>query len=122
MTPAQLVTILKTLLSDVLGTYTSSGGTSLGSACRVGEPPADQQVTGLEVIVDVSPEFDNEPLHAHTAIGLEFPVRVIPRGSASGQVAVTRICQRFQTSNPVTVPANERLGILTQYTLRVRSQ
>lgn len=121
MTPAQLRTALAALLASQLGTYKTGNGTSMGAAIRVGNPPSDWVATGLEVIIDPSPEYANEPLHQHTAVATETVVRVIPRDSGTAQVAVTRICQRFETTNPLTIPANEALGILTQYTLRIKA-
>lgn len=120
MTPAELRAALLTLLSSQLGTYKNASGTSMGPAVRVGEPPSDWTASGLEIIIDPSLNFDNRGLHQHTAIVTEIPVRVIPRG-ADGTLAVTRITQRFNATNPTQVPANERLGILTQYTLHIRS-
>lgn len=119
MTPRQLTDLLAEVLSDLLGTYKRpDGGTQ--AAIFLGEPPSDWNATGLEVRVDPSVEFDNRSLHQHTAIVTEIPVRVIPRGG-SGTEAVTRISQRFDATNPRTVPSNERLGILKTYTLQVRS-
>src|SRR5690606_6750437 len=114
-------TALAALLASQLGTYKTGKGTSMGAAIRVGNPPSDWIATGLEVIIDPSPEYTNEPLHQRTAVVTETPIRVIPRGSGTGQAAVTRTCQRFETTNPLAITANEALGILTQYTLRIKA-
>ena len=120
MTPAQLRAQLELYLSDLLGEYRVPGLPPI-PAIYVDDPPSDWVVTGLEVIVSSSEEFTNQGLHQHTAVITEIPVRVIPRASGSGAAAVKRIAQAFHTTNPTTVPGNESLGILTQYTLRVRS-
>lgn len=121
MTPVQLTAALKVLLADVLGTYNLPGMPPLPAIYTDDPPSGWPPATGLEVIVSSSEEFTNESLHQHTAVIGEIPVRVIPRSSGSGAAAVKRICQAFDATNPTTVPGNERLGILTQYTLRVRS-
>jgi len=120
VTPQELRAALATLLADLLGTYKTPQGTTV-PACRVGDPPPDWTATGVEVIVDPALEFDNRPLHQHTAVITEIPVRVVQHGTGSPSAVAARIAQRFNATNPTQVPANERLGILAQYTLRVRS-
>lgn len=121
MTNAELMTALTALLSSQLGTYTLPAGTTV-PAIYNGEPPSDWVAAGVEVRVDPAPEYANEPLHAHTLVAHETPVRVVAHGSGSAATVVDRICQRFETSNPVFVPPSEALGILAQYTLRIRSR
>ncbi len=120
MTTAQLRAALATLLTAQLGTYTTGNGTSMGAALRVGNPPSDWTASGTEVIIDPSLDISNEPLHTRSNVNTEIPVRVIDR-DGKGPAAVTRICQRFETTSPLKIPANESLGILAQYTLRIRS-
>lgn len=120
MTAAQLRDALATLLDAQLGTYTWPNG-STRDAINLGEPPSNVIATGVEVLVNLDPEYANEHLHTHTAIGREHIVRVIPHGNTSASSVVERICSKFETSNPITVPASEQLGIGVQYTLRVRS-
>lgn len=124
MTPAALRTALAALLADVLGTYTE-GSTSRGPAITVGEPKASWRAAGLEVRIEPAPEFANEPLHTHTAIATEVPVRLVAHGPGAitaTVTAVTRLSQAYLTSNPAFIPANESLDIPAQYTLRVRSK
>lgn len=120
MTPAQLRTKLATLLAGQLGTY-SQGGQSRGPALVVGEPPSDYRATGLEVRIDPNGEFDNRPVHAGTSVVIEIPIRFVQHGPGSIQAAVIRACQALNATNPTSIPPNESLGILAQYTARVRS-
>lgn len=120
MTNTELRAALAALLTSQLGTYTLPGGGTT-PAVWVGDPPSDWVAAGVEVRIDASPEYANEPLHAHTLVAHETPVRVVAHGSGSAATVVDRICQRFETSNPVFVPPSEALGILAQYTLRIRS-
>ena len=120
MTARELANELETFLADQLGEYSWSGGFKR-PAVNVGTPAADVSVSGLEVIIDVDPEYANVPLNAHTAIIRELPVRFIPHDGAEAMVAIERVMARWLTSSPSTIPADERLGIGKQYELRVRS-
>lgn len=120
MTPAELRAALATLLSTQLGTYAlPNGGTT--PAIYVGEPPADWVASGLEVRIEPLADLDVQFVHSGEGIGLEYRVTLIPRNATHALTAVQRVVQRFDTTTPRTVPANERLGILTQYTLTIRS-
>lgn len=120
MTNAELRAALAALLTTQLGTYTRPSG-STTPAIWVGDPPSDWVASGVEVRIDPAPEYANEALHAHTLVAHETPVRVVAHGSGDAAAVVDRICQRFETSNPVFVPPSEALGVLAQYTLRIRS-
>jgi len=124
VTPVALRTALAVLLADVLGTY-AEGSTSRGPAITVGEPKASWRATGLEVRIEPAPNFENEPLHTHTAIVTELSVRLVAHGSAAISktvTAVTRLTQAYLTTSPTFVPANESLDFPAQYVLRVRSK
>lgn len=122
MTPAQLQTKLTALLANQLGTYRRSNGSTL-PAVRFGEPDEKWTCSGLEVMIEAAPEYDNAQLHASTAVVHEWVVRFIPHDADMPKVrlAVDRVCQAFNASNPTTVPKNQVLGIETQYALRIRS-
>jgi hypothetical protein len=121
MTPTQLRAALATLLSAQLGTYKLPNGLTT-PAIYVGEPPADWIATGLEVRIEPLADLDVQFVHAGEGIGLEYRVVLIPRSATHALTAIRRVVQRFDTTPPRTVPANERLGILQQYTLTIRSQ
>ena len=124
MTPATLRSTLAALLAGQLGSYATPGVTGSPAALYVGNPPSDWRATGLEVIISATPEFATEPLHQHTSVGTEVPVRFVAHGEAAQAAlttAVTRVSQRFLTSNPQPLPPNESLGIPAQVILRVRS-
>ena len=122
MTPAELRAALVTRLSGLLGTY-ARPGTSTTPAIYVGEPPSDWLATGLEARVEPHPDLDLTRVHSGTRLTREYRVRLIDRGAASANAltAVERIAQSFDTTPPVAIPANERLGIPQQYTLTIRS-
>lgn len=120
MKAPELVEVLETILSGLLGTYATPGGSV--PAIFVGTPPSTWRAEGLEVIVDPHPEYDNEVVHRGVAIVREHVVRLIPHGEMfTASEASERISKHLDATNPVTIPGNETLGILTQYTLRVRS-
>ena len=121
MTPAQLRAALATLLSAQLGTYKLPNGLTT-PAIYAGEPPSDWIATGLEVRIEPLADLDVAFVHSGEGIGLEYNVRLIPRTATHALTAVKRVVQRFDTTSPRTIPANERLGILQQYTITVRSQ
>lgn len=121
MTPAELRTALATLLSAQLGTYKMPNAATT-PAIYVGEPPSDWIATGLEVRIEPLADLDVQYVHAGEGIGLEYRVVLIPRNATNALTALKRIVQRFDATSPRTVPANERLGILQQYTLTIRSQ
>lgn len=120
MTNATLRTTLASLLTNQLGTYTRPNG-STTPAIWVGDPPSDWIASGVEVRIGASGEYANELLHAHTNVNVEHPVRVVAHKTGDAQAVVTRICQRFETTNPISIPPSEALGILAQYTLLIRS-
>jgi len=116
---------LRVLLSNQLGTYTDNAGPK-GSAIFVGEPPSDYKAAGLEVRIEPIAEIDARPVHRGVAVGIERQVRLIPHGSdpalpGKTEAAVRRVITAFDATNPRTVPQNENLGILQQYTLLIRS-
>lgn len=120
MTPAELRTRLLALLTTQLGIYTLPSGATT-PALYVGEPPSDWIPSGLEVRVEPLAGFDVAFVHSGEGIGLEYEVRFIPRDATSAVTAVKRVVQAFDTTTPRTIPANERLGVLQQYTLTIRS-
>lgn len=120
MTPAQLRAALLALLTNQLGVYTLPGGATL-PAIYVGEPDSDWIATGLEVRIEPLADLDLAFVHSGVGIGLEYNVRLIPRNATHALAAVQRVVQAFDTSTPRTVPANETLGVLQQYTLTIRS-
>ena len=121
MTPAQLRARLATLLSGLLGLYTRPNG-STTPALWVGDPPSDYKVSGLEVIVEPLAGLSLSPVHQGVGIGLEYRVTLIPRSAANALAAARRIVQALDATEPRLVPANERLGVLQQYVLTIRSQ
>lgn len=125
--PAPGVAILLRLeaaLQPLLGTYTTAGGQRL-PAITLGDPPSDVTATsGLEVVILPDPEFDNARVHQGLGILTETPVQVIPHtGTPPGAAlqAVERIIRLYDCTDPVTLPANERLGSGVQYNFRIRS-
>jgi hypothetical protein len=121
VTPTQLRAALAALLATQLGTFKLPNGTTT-PAIYVGEPPSDWIATGLEVRIEPLADLDVQYVHSGAGIGLEYRVTLIPRNALHALAAVRRVVQRFDTTTPRTVPANERLGILQQYTLTIRSQ
>jgi len=125
MTPKDLRSALAALLAGQLGVYATPSSSNPPAALYVGNPPSDWRATGLEVIISATPEFSTEPLHQHTSVGTEVPVRFVAHGEAAQAAlttAVTRVSQRFLTSNPQHIPSNEQLDIPAQVILRIRSK
>jgi hypothetical protein len=120
VTPTQLRAALAALLATQLGTFKLPNGTTT-PAIYVGEPPSDWIATGLEVRIEPLADLDVQFVHSGEGIGLEYRVTLIPRSAQHALAAVRRVVQRFDTTTPRTIPANERLGILQQYTLTIRS-
>ena len=122
MTPAELRAALATRLDGLLGTYARPGTTTV-PALYVGEPPSDWLAAGLEARIEPHPDLDLTRVHSGTRLTREYRVRLVDRGDAStnAMVAAERVAQSFDTSPPVAIPANERLGIPQQYTLTIRS-
>jgi hypothetical protein len=120
VTPAQLRARLLTLLAAQLGTYKTTNG-STTPAIYVGEPPSDWRATGLEVRIEPLPELDLAFVHQGVGVGLQHRVTLIPRNATHASTAVQRVVRAFDTTTPRTIPANEALGVLQQYTLTIRS-
>ena len=120
MTPATLRAALAARLGDLLGTYALPGGATT-PALYVGEPPSNWIASGLEVIIEPLAGLDVTFVHSGVGISLEYRVTLIPRNATHALTAIQRVVQAFDTTTPRTVPANERLGILQQYTLTIRS-
>lgn len=113
MTPEHLVSDLTSRLADLLGTYVSDKGTTIGPACRLGEPPNGWTAVGLEVVVEREPDQVNRPLQGGEQNLLEtLTVYATAHGSGSPAAAVRRIVRRYSDASVTRVPANERLGIL----------
>jgi hypothetical protein len=108
------------LLASQLGSYALPNG-STTPAIYAGEPPADWRASGLEVRIEPMPDIALTRVHTGVGLEREFRVTLIPRDTATAQVAVEKIAQAYETTTPRTVPSNERLGILTQYSLLIRS-
>lgn len=126
MTPAQLETRLKALLSGLVGSY-KEASFDRGAAISVGEPPSTYRCTsGLEVRIEAATEMNAEHLHQLTVLGEDIPVRVIAHDRESvskAATAVRRITSALPTADsPRFIPANETHEILAQYVLRVRSK
>ena len=126
MTPAQLETRLKALLSGLVGSY-KEASFDRGAAISVGEPPKTYRITsGVEVRIEPAPGMEAEYLHTHTVLGEDLPVRVIAHGGAAvsnAAAVVRRITSALPTTGGVNfIPANETFDILAQYVLRVRSK
>lgn len=119
MTAAALRAELAVLLADHLGSYTTPQGDTV-PAIYVGDPPADWQATGLEVRIEPMPDYALERVHTGAAFWRDFQVRLVPR-SGSAQAALEAILKRYETTDPLAIPANEGLGILKQFTLKIRS-
>ena len=132
MTPAQLKERLTALLAAQLGTYQDKNGTARGAAISVGNPPG-LKATGLEVIIDSTPELATVQLHTSPAIVTDRRVRLIPHNTLTTdgrgdpnlplavEAAARRILTALNTTSVTHVPANERLGILAQTIITVRS-
>lgn len=119
MTPAELAAALRTLLSDLLGTHKTASGATV-PACRVGDPPADWTVEGLEAIVEREPDQTNRPLQGgEHNLSETLTVHLTAHGSGSPAAAVRRIARRYPDASVTRVPANERLGILERRTIRI---
>lgn len=120
MTPAQLRAALASLLSDLLGKFTTPGGTEL-AAIRVGEPPSDYTVTGLEARISGVPDFDATALQGNESnLAETHLVRLVAHETADKMTAaVRRIVRTYSDASVTTVPANERLGIPAQVTIRI---
>lgn len=119
MTPQELRAALATLLEDLLGTHTTKEGTTF-PACRLGDPPSDWTVTGLEVVVEREPDQSNRPLQGgEHNLSEALTVHLTAHGSGSPAAAVRRIARHHPDASVTRVPANERLGILERRTVRI---
>jgi len=85
-------------------------------------PPSEWKAEGLEVIVSGLPDLQVESYHGTTLLEATFLVTVIPHGNDLGNISETveRIAQKLQAESIALIPRNERLGISTQYQIRVR--
>lgn len=120
MTPAQLRAALASMLSDLLGTFTTPTGTVL-PAIWVGEPPSDYTVTGLEARISSVPDFDATALQGDESnLAETHLVRLVAHETTAKMTsAVRRIVRSHGDASVTTVPANERLSILAQVVIRI---
>ena len=121
MTPAQLRAALATLLADVLGTYSVPNVPGATPAIRVGNPPSDWTVTGVEAIIGTTPDMDNTPLYgAEHNLAETHLVRLVQHGTPGKLSQATRRVVRAYSDSTVTrIDGNERLGILDQVIIRI---
>lgn len=120
MTAAELRDVLKTLLENELGTYTTAGGTEL-AAIRLGEPPSDYVASGLECRISVMPDITQIPAYGRGALDESHRVRlVMHNGDEATQLkALRRISSRWPDVSFSEIPANEQMGILAQHVVTI---
>lgn len=124
LTPVQVVKRLETLLKDQLGTYVGPGtGGGSTAALHLDDPPDTWRTEGLEVIVYSHPEASLQATHQGGSLGKQILVRFVQHSGGNDAImsAVERVVSAFDTTSPLSVPANERLGILAGTTLLIRS-
>lgn len=124
MTVEALLEKLISTLSQHLGRYTDrSTGEDRGPAVFAGNPPSTYQPSGIEVVVE-SYIPDDRAVHSGVVIPKEWSVRVIIHedvGMDAVERVLRRISQSFNASRPLLISTDLSLGILHQYTLRIRS-
>lgn len=120
MTPVQLETALKALLTGLLGTY-SVGDLSRGVAITVGEPPSDYRATGLECRIGGHPDMTNTPLYgSESNLAETLIVRLVQHGSPSNLTqAARRVVRAYSGSSVTRIDGSEQLGILDQVLIRI---
>lgn len=120
MTGPELTMALRSLLGDLVGTYTDPdlGPAATRPAISYGELPASVVATGLEAHVDDVPELESSPLYRHEAqLERAWTLYLVEHdGTPAGrlQSAAERVVASFRTSSPRRVPGDERLGIRNQ--------
>lgn len=136
MTSQQIAAQIYPSIQSFLGTYTRKDGGTLKAFWYYGRkvnddsgssphPPSDWKPKGIEVIVEAVPDIDLINLHGLTDSDEFHNVRVIPHGDDIGDLAevIKRIGQSSDTPvNAVTIPANERLKINTQYLITIQKK
>jgi hypothetical protein len=115
MNVGQLRQLLTALLRPYLGTFNNGQ-----PAIYVGEPPASWTAQGLECNIPYLPEITQVPAYQTGAITETFSVRLISHGQPMYQRAAVRaILSRWPDAQATEVPANERLGILSQHVVTI---
>ena len=118
-TVAELRAILAAMLADLLGDYTTPSGHTL-PAIRVGDPPSDYRVSGLECRIAKVPTVDQVPAYQAGSLSQTHRVRLVSHGNDDNQFAALKlISSRWPDVSFQAIPANESLGILSQHTVDI---
>lgn len=120
MTPDDLQALLATMLTGLAGEYRTKTGRTY-PAVRVGEPPGTWTPHGLEVRIDAIPDLRQVPAYGRGALLETHQVRLVNHGGdpAHAYAALRRILSRWPDAQARAIPANERLGVLSQHTITI---
>lgn len=125
MTGQELTLELRSLLADLVGTYTDPdlGPAATRPAISYGHLPESVIATGLEAHVDDVPELESEPGYRYElTLSRSWTVYLVEHdGTPPGrlQSAAERVVARFRTASPRRVPGDERMGIRNQLLVTV---
>jgi hypothetical protein len=113
---------LKTLLSDYLGTYSWGDLTTPAIAVRSGNEtlPAGTTVTGLEVVIDRTPQLDPQPAYSNAPVIQFWRVDLVQWSGDKLQTAQTKIAETYPNAEFRVLPASQLLGTLAQVEARLR--
>jgi len=130
MTSAELATLMYPHASSFLGSYKDSAANSVKAFWYYGaygqtepEPPVDWTVTGIECRISSVADIDAPVTHGSDN-RQDFSVRLVAHSGSNLtnlQKLAKTIHRKFNTDKPQFIEVNERLDILAQYILNIRS-
>lgn len=129
MTPLELKTMIGTLLSAEIGTYTATDTAANAPAIAIlfpaNQDQGDRACTGLEVVMSYAPASSQNQKTTYDAIDTKTTYKVsliqheIPTGFYTMTTAVTKLQQRFINGYGSIVRVDSSSSALGEYTFLI---
>lgn len=113
---------LQTLLSDLVGEYSWTGGlTTLAIAVRSGDETLapNTRVVGLEVVIDRVPSLDPQPAYSSPVVVQSWQVDLVQWSGSNLAEAQQRLAQAYPNAVFRSLPPSSTLGTLEQVQVRI---
>lgn len=121
LTVQKLRDILVERVGHLVGTYTIPGSSFATPALRIGDPPSNWTVTGIEIIIPTQRDLQSVPLqHREVTWTGAIPVRVIQHANAPMDPVIERILRRWPHATARHIPATDE--VLAQTVIHIPVQ
>lgn len=110
LTVTSLRDMLVERVGHLVGHYTIPGSPFATPALRIGDPPSNWKVTGIEIIIPTHRDLQAMPLqHREVAWTGTIPVRVIQHANAPVDPVIERILRRWPHAQATHIPASDEV-------------